>query len=172
MTIDAVRKQTTVMSADVVGYAAMMAADASATLAALLAHFRQIEALVRGFGGRIVDAPGDNLLAEFPDDASALLCAVEVQRKLGTAPRALQQIQRMHFRIGLHSGEILERRGRLYGDVVNIAARLQAAAEPNGILISQAVAERAAPSYRALEELGPRRFKNVPYPVATYRAVI
>jgi adenylate cyclase len=174
MKIDAVhRKHTTVMSADVVGYSAMMSADATATLGALLAHFRRIEAIVRLHGGRIVDAPGDNLLVEFPDEVRALRCAVQVQREIASAPRHAASTPRMHFRIGLHSGDSLERHGRLYGDAVNIAARLQAAAEPDGILMSEAIAERALPgTYRGLSELGPMRFKNVPYAVSTYRPLI
>lgn len=173
MKIDAVhRKRTTVMSADVVGYSALMAADARATLGALLAHFRQIEGMVRQFGGRIVDAPGDNMLVEFPDETRALMCAVQVQRKLAGAPHHAAAAPQLHFRIGLHSGDSLEHGGRLYGDAVNIAARLQANADPDGILMSEAVAERATPgACRALDELGPRWFKNVPYPVATCRAL-
>jgi len=174
MKLEAVhRKRTTVMSADVVGYAGLMAADAASTLGALLAHFRQIEALVRQFGGRIVDAPGDNLLVEFPDEARALSCALQVQRRLADTTRAASGRMRLQFRIGLHSGETLEHGGRLYGDAVNIAARLQAAAAPDGILLSEAVAERAAPhGYGGLVGLGSCWFKNVPYAVSTYRALI
>ena len=174
MKIEAVlSKRSTVLSADVVGYSTMMAADATATLSALVAHFRRIESLVRQHGGRIVDAPGDNMLVEFPDEVRALLCAVQVQREIAAAPARAAGTPRMQFRIGLHSGESLQHHGRLYGDSVNIAARLQAAAEPNGILMSETVAERAGPcGYRALQELGPVRFKNIPYPVATYRPLL
>jgi adenylate cyclase len=156
------------MSADVVGFAAMMAADAMGTLNALFTCFRQVEALVRQFGGRIVDAPGDNMLIEFPNEIGAFLCAVEVQRRLAAAREGGSQAMRV--RIGLHSGETLEHGGRLYGDPVNIAARLQAAAAPDGILMSEAVAERA-PAQGSLyfEELGPRMYKNIPYAVTTYR---
>jgi class 3 adenylate cyclase len=156
------------MSADVVGFAAMMAADAMGTLNALFSCFRQVEALVKQFGGRIVDAPGDNMLVEFPNEIGAFLCAVEVQRRLAAMREGSAQALRV--RIGVHSGETLDHGGRLYGDPVNIAARLQAAAEPDGILISEAVAERT-PAQGALwlDELGPRAYKNIPYAVATYR---
>lgn len=167
------RKQTTVMSADVVGYAALMAADATQTLSALLWHFRQIERLVRRYHGRIVDAPGDNLLAEFGREIDALRCAVAVQQQFGVERPDVPASWRMRFRIGVHSGESLHYAGRLYGDTVNVAARLQAAAAPEGILISETVAERVSPyGVCALQELGPRRFKNLPYPVTTYRPVI
>jgi adenylate cyclase len=167
------RKQTTVMSADAVGYAAMMANDAASTLGSLLWHFRLIERLVRQHRGRIVDAPGDNLLAEFAEEIDALRCAVEVQQALAEDDPQLPASWRMRFRIGLHRGEALQHAGRLFGDTVNVAARLQAAAEPGGILMSEAVAERTAPHrYRAVIELGPRKLKNIPYPVSAYRPVI
>ena len=135
--------------------------------------FRQIERLVRRYHGRIVDAPGDNLLAEFGREIDALRCAVAVQQQFGVERPDVPASWRMRFRIGVHSGESLHYAGRLYGDTVNVAARLQAAAAPEGILISETVAERVSPyGVCALQELGPRRFKNLPYPVTTYRPVI
>ena len=99
-------KQSTVMSADVVGYTAMMAADAHATLSNLLACFRRVDALVRQFGGRIVDAPGDNMLIEFPNEVGAVLCAVEVQRMLEAARRVCPGPS-LHMRIGVHAGQAI-----------------------------------------------------------------
>jgi adenylate cyclase len=163
-------KRSTVMSADVVGYTAMMAVNASATLSSLLACFRRIEALVEQFGGRIVDAPGDNMLIDFPNEVGAVLCAVEVQHALD-ALRALSPSAPMHMRIGIHSGESLVRCGRLYGDPVNIASRLQTAAEPDAIYMSEAVAERVPSTVqRSFDELGARPYKNVPQRISTYRA--
>jgi class 3 adenylate cyclase len=163
-------KQSTVMSADVVGYTAMMAADAHATLSNLFACFRRVESLVKQYGGRIVDAPGDNMLIEFPNEVGAVLCAVEVQRMLEAMRRVLPG-SALHMRIGLDAGESIARCGRLYGDPVNVAARLQTAAEPDGILLSEAVAERLPDSMqRTVGELGERQYKNVPYVVRTYSA--
>lgn len=161
------------MSADVVGYTAMMAADAHATLSNLFACFRRVEALVKQFGGRIVDAPGDNMLIEFPNEVGAVLCAVEVQRMLEALRRVFPG-PTLHMRIGLDSGHSLERCGRLYGDPVNIASRLQTAADSDGILLSEAVAERLPAAVHReigeLGELGERQYKNVPYAIRTYRA--
>jgi len=163
-------KQSTVMSADVVGYTALMAGDARGTLSSLLTCFRRIESLVKQFGGRIVDAPGDNMLIEFPSEVSAVSCAIEVQRML-EALRQASSGSALHMRIGLHSGEALARCGRLYGDPVNIAARLQTAAEPDGILFSETVAKYLPDSMqRTIEDVGARQYKNVPYTVRTYRA--
>jgi adenylate cyclase len=162
-------KHSTVMSADVVGYTAMMAGNAGATLSGLVACFRRIEALVKQFGGRIVDAPGDNMMVEFPSEVGAVLCAIEVQRALEEL-RA-KTTEKMHMRIGLHAGESIERYGKLYGHPVNVAARLQTAAEPDGVLLSEAVADRLPSTVqRGLHEVGARSYKNVPERVVTYRA--
>jgi adenylate cyclase len=163
-------KQSTVMSADVVGYTALMAGDARGTLSSLLTCFRRIESLVKQFGGRIVDAPGDNMLIEFPSEVGAVSCAIEVQRML-EALRQAASGSALHMRIGLHSGEALARCGRLYGDPVNIAARLQTAADSDGIMFSETVAKYLPDSMqRTVEDVGPRQYKNVPYTVRTYRA--
>lgn len=162
------RRHTTVMSADVAGYSRMMAQDDVGTLDSLLECLDRICQLVDGFGGRVVDAPGDNLLAEFPNELAALRCALEVQRNLLERNRQRGQLERMLFRIGLHSGQLLAHGSRLYGDVVNLAARLQGAAMPGGILMSESVAERASPTLeRRLVDLGRQHFKNIPYAVQT-----
>ena len=172
MDIDgATRKHSTVMSADVVGYTAMMAEDAGATLNGLIACWRRIEALVKQFGGRIVDAPGDNMMVEFPSELGAMLCAIEVQRALEALRERTRPAAKMHVRIGVHAGERIERYGRLYGHPLNVASRLQTDAEPDGVLLSAAVADRLPISIqRGLHELGPRTYKNVPERVVTYRA--
>jgi adenylate cyclase len=166
-------KRSTVMSADVVGYTAMMAADAHATLSNLFACFRRVESLVKQYGGRIVDAPGDNMLIEFPNEVGAVLCAVEVQRML-EAVRRIFPGPTLHMRIGLDSGSSLQRCGRLYGDPVNIASRLQTAADADGIMLSEAVAERLPTAMQreigGLGELGERHYKNVPHTIRTFRA--
>lgn len=162
------RRAATVLSADVVGYSAMMAADDAATIESLLEHLRLIAVMVGLHGGRIVDTAGDNVLAEFPDDRRAFECAERIQHAIAARSRAAHGAGRMRFRIGLHSGELLEHGGRLYGDVVNVAARLQAAAEPEGILMSERVAERAGCD--GCRERGALYFKNIPYPVPAVEA--
>jgi adenylate cyclase len=162
------RKHATVMNADVAGYSRMMAADDVLTLQSLLECFETVCDLIREYGGRVVDAPGDNLMAEFGDERLALDCAVQVQRRLRDRSAGCDKDERMQLRIGLHSGELLAHRGRLYGDVVNLAARLQAAATPEGIMLSESVASRVdATLARTLHDLGLTRFKNIPYRVRT-----
>jgi adenylate cyclase len=165
------RRQTTIMSADVAGYSRMMAENDLSTLDTLLACLDRICQLVDGFGGRVVDAPGDNLMAEFPTEVAALRCAIEVQRSLIERNRHRSQVERMLFRIGLHSGPLLAHGSRLYGDVVNLAARLQGAATPGHILLSEAVAQRVGPTLeRGLIDRGRQHFKNIPYAVQTLEA--
>jgi adenylate cyclase len=149
------RKRSVILNADVVGYSRMMAADDLAALDRLLASMRRMVGAVTRAGGRVVDATGDNLMAELPNETAALRCALEVQHALAERNQ--------------DSGELLTRNGRLYGDVVNTAARLQAAAAPDGILISAAVAEHLeAALEHLLEDLGPHRYKNLPTRVQTF----
>jgi len=163
------RKRSVILNADVVGYSRMMAADDLAALDRLLASMGRIIDAVTRAGGRVVDATGDNLMAELPNETAALRCALEVQHALAERNQDRDESDQLHVRIGLHGGELLTRNGRLYGDVVNTAARLQAAATPDGILISAAVAEHLnAALEHLLEDLGPRRFKNLPAPVQTF----
>jgi adenylate cyclase len=163
------RRQTTVMSADVAGYSRMMADNDLSTLRALLECLEQIANTVRSFGGRVVDTVGDNLLAEFPTQVAALRCASHVQLWLIERNQTCSPSAGMHFRIGLHSGSLLCSQGRLYGDVVNLSARLQNAAEPGHVLLSQAVLDGLDEGLeRSLIDRGTQRFKNIPYAVQTF----
>jgi adenylate cyclase len=165
------RRQATVMSADVAGYSRMMANNDIVTLRALLECLGQIAGLVRAFNGRVVDSVGDNLLAEFPSPRAALCCANEVQHMLLERNRTCRPSECMEFRIGLHSGVLLSKEDRLYGDVVNLAARMQTAAQPGGILMSEAVAAGAGAGFDGLLiERGAQLFKNIPYAVETVEA--
>jgi class 3 adenylate cyclase len=163
------RKRSVILNADVVGYSRMMAADDLAALDRLLTSMRRVIGAVTRAGGRVVDATGDNLMAELPSETAALRCALEVQHALAERNQDRDEPDQLHLRIGLHSGELLTRNGRLYGDVVNTAARLQAAAAPDGILISAAVAEHLeAALEHLLEDLGPHRYKNLPTRIQTF----
>jgi adenylate cyclase len=165
------RKQTTIMSADVAGYSRLMADDDAQTLQSLIECLDQIARQVRSFGGRVVDSVGDNLLAEFPNEIAALRCASQVQSALAERNRTCAAAARMEFRIGLHSGSLLCSKERLYGDVINLAARLQSAAEPGHVLLSQAVADAlGAALERGLIDRGAQQFKNIPYAVQTFEA--
>jgi len=164
------QRRTVVMSADAVGYSRWMATtDERWACDMLRACASRITESVRSFGGRVVDAPGDNLLAEFASEPAALECAIDIQRRLADH-RARRNRDGMRFRIGLHSGEVLSRDGKLYGHVVNLAARFQTAAHPDGILLSRAIVEHVgAVLARQLEPLGELSFKNIPYPVAAFQ---
>ncbi|MET0389674.1 MAG: adenylate/guanylate cyclase domain-containing protein [Polyangiales bacterium] len=170
-TIDVERKRATVMNADVVGYSRMMAHGDLQTVAHLIDCMECICALVRGYGGRVLDTIGDNLSAEFDDEPAAVRCGQQIQRTLADRNRCLPEDERMAFRIGIHSGEVLAAKTkqgtRVYGDVVNIAARLQNRAEAGHMVVSASVADRLGPGMsRRLTDLGPQRFKNIPYTVA------
>jgi adenylate cyclase len=120
---DVERRLAAILSADVVGYSRLMARDEVATVRTLTAYRDQIGVLVRQHRGRIVDSPGDNVLAEFPSATDALECAGEIQRVLQARNAPLAPDRRMEFRVGVHLGEVMVEGERIYGDGVNLAAR-------------------------------------------------
>ena len=158
------------LSADAVGYSRLMADDATETIRTITAYREEIGALVRKHGGRVTDVPGDNILAEFPTATGALQAALEIQPTLGVLNSRLRGHRRMDFRIGIHVGEVRVEDGNIYGDGVNIAARLEGLAEPGGICVSAAVREQthSAMDY-ACEDLGSRELKNIPEPIHVFR---
>ena len=126
------RRLAAILSADVVGYSRLIAEDEAATVRTLSDYREEIGLLVRQHRGRVVDTAGDSLLAEFPAATEAVSCAIEIQGSLGVRNAALTPERRMEFRIGIHLGEVRAEADRIYGDGVNIAARLEALAEPGG----------------------------------------
>ncbi len=136
------RRLAAILSADAVGYSRLMAEDEAGTIRTLTAYRTEISTLVEQHRGRVVDAPGDNVLAEFRTALAAVECAVEIQRVLNARNVGLPEVRRMQFRIGVHLGDVAVEGDRIYGDGVNIAARLEALAEPGGICISAAVYEQ------------------------------
>jgi adenylate cyclase len=164
------RRLAAILSADVVGYSRLMAADEGGTVRMITAYRDVVSMLVQQHRGRVVDAPGDNLLAEFPTATDAVEAGVEIQRVIRARNAALPEERRMQFRIGVHLGEVRAEGGRLYGDGVNIAARLEALAEPGGLCVSGAVHDETRSRIAILyEDLGEREVKNVPDPVRVYR---
>ncbi len=164
------RKLAALLCADVVGYSRLMAEDEAETIRVLTVYRRVIADLVGEHRGRVVDNPGDNVLAEFPTALDAVECSVEIQRVLRARNESLADERRMTFRIGVHLGDVSVQDGRLYGDGVNIAARLEGLAEAGQICVSAEV-------YRQVEskldlnvaDLGERSVKNIPKPVRVYR---
>jgi TolB-like protein/class 3 adenylate cyclase/Flp pilus assembly protein TadD len=165
------RRLAAILSADVAGYSRLMAADEEATVRRLGAYREQVALLVRQQRGRLVDFTGDNFLAEFPSALDAVQAGVEIQRVLGARNTHLPAEQRLEFRIGIHLGDVRVEEGRLYGDGVNVAARLEAHAPPGGLCLSAAVYEQVASRVAlAYEDLGALALKNLPQPVRAWAA--
>ena len=163
------RKLAAVLSADVVGYSRLMAEDEAATIRTLTDYREEISVLVRQHRGRVVDAPGDNLLAEFPSALDAVSCATEIQRVVAARNVALPAERRMQFRVGVHLGDVAIEGDRIYGEGVNIAARLEGLAEPDGICISGTVHEQVRNRLDlAYEDLGEKSVKNIREPLRVY----
>jgi TolB-like protein/class 3 adenylate cyclase len=163
------RRLAAILSADVVGYSRLMAEDEAATVRTLTAYRKEIQGLVADHRGRVVDATGDNLLAEFPTALDAVECAVEIQRVLGARNAGLPEDHRMEFRIGVHLGDVTVEDDRLYGDGVNIAARLEGLAEPGGVCISAEVHGQVRHKLDlGYADLGEQAAKNIPDPVHAY----
>jgi class 3 adenylate cyclase/TolB-like protein len=166
------RKLAAILSADVVGYSRLMAEDEAETIRTLGAYRTEITHLVEHHRGRVVDFTGDNFLAEFPTALDAVECAVETQRVLTARNASLPANRRMEFRMGVHLGDVAVEDGRLYGDGVNIAARLEGLAEAGGICVSATVHEQVERKLDLdFQDLGDQSIKNIPNPVHAYRSV-
>ena len=164
------RKLAAILSADVVGYSRLMAEDEAATVRTLTAYREQIGTLVREHRGRVVDFTGDNFLAEFPTATDAVEAAAEIQRVLKARNAAVPVGRAMEFRIGVHLGEVRVEGERLYGDGVNIAARLEGLAEPGGTCISDDVLHQVQRKLELdFDDMGEQSVKNIPDPVHAYR---
>ncbi|MBC8240606.1 MAG: adenylate/guanylate cyclase domain-containing protein [Alphaproteobacteria bacterium] len=162
------RKLTTILAADAEGYSREMEADEVRTLNALHAARGTFSKFIERHHGRIANTAGDGLIAEFPSVVEAVECAIEVQRELGGSKRAAESA--LHFRIGIHLGDVMIDGDDLLGAGVNLAARLQTMAEPGGILISQQVYDQVQHKLSVgFEYLGEKRPKNFAEDVAVYR---
>ena len=165
------RRLAAIVSADVVGYSLLMGRDDSATLAGLKALRRElIDPKISEYGGRIVNTAGDNLLLEFPSVVDAVRCSVDVQRAMAERNANEPAEQRIEFRVGINLGDIIIDGNDIYGDGVNVAARLQALAEPGGICVSKVVRDQVLDKLSfAFEDLGAQEVKNIARPVEVYR---
>jgi adenylate cyclase len=167
------RKLTNILSADVFGYSRLMGLDETGTLATLNAYRRVMDELIAQYRGRVVNRAGDGILAEFQSAVMAVQCAVEIQRQVAERNQSLEPDRRMWFRIGINLGDVIVEHDDLFGEDVNIAARLQGMAEPGGILISGAVFNQVKQKLTlGFESLGPRHLKNIDHDVPIYRAVL
>ena len=167
------RRLAAIFYADVAGYSRLTGADEDATHRTLSTYLDLISAAVVAHRGAVMHYAGDAVLAKFDAVVDALGCAVEVQREITLRNRKLTQERRLEFRIGLNLGDVIEDRGDIYGDGVNVAARLEALADPGGICISESV--RTAVGGRiqlGYELLGEKRVKNIADPVKAFRVVL
>ena len=167
------RRLTNIFSADVFGYSRLMGLDEAGTLALLNDYKGVMAALISQHRGRVVSAAGDNMLAEFSSPVMAVQGAVEIQRRLSERNQKLEPDRQMWFRIGINLGDVIVERDDIFGDDVNIAARLQSMAEPGGVLISGTVFDQVKNKLSlGFESLGPQRLKNIDAEVPVYRAVM
>ena len=164
------RRLAAILAADIAGYSALMGADEARTVRDLKGHQAAVLPLVGEFGGRIIDTAGDGILAEFPSIVNAVQCAVAIQSKMAGRNATIEPERRMQFRVGINIGDVVYDEARIYGDGINVAARLEAIAEPGGICISGKVYDeingRVALAYQDIGEL---QLKNIARPVRAYR---
>jgi adenylate cyclase len=165
------RRLAAIVSADVVGYSRLMGRDESATLAGLKAHRSEfIDPKIAEYSGRIVKTTGDGLLLDFPSVVDAVRCAVDVQRGMAERNAGVPPEQRIEFRIGINVGDIIIDGDDIFGDGVNVAARLQTLAEPGGICVSRVVRDQVLDKLSfAFEDLGAQEVKNIARPLEVYR---
>jgi len=164
------RKLTAILSADVQGYSRLMGEDEDATIKTLTTYRELMTILIQKHRGRVVDSPGDNLLAEFLSVVDAVRCAVEIQEELRVRNAELPENRRMHFRIGINLGDVVQEEERIYGDGINIAARVEGLAEGGGICISGTVYDSIKNKLSlTYESLGEHTVKNITEPVRVYR---
>ena len=166
------RKLVAILAADVAGYSRMMGLDDEGTLTTLSAFRSVTDTLIEKHAGRICGTAGDSVLAEFASVLSAVQCAVEIQTDLARANEELAEERRMRFRIGVNVGDVMVKDGDIFGDGVNIAARIEGLAEPGGICISRGVHDHVMrkTTYR-FEDLGEKSVKNIAQPIRVFRLI-
>jgi adenylate cyclase len=167
------RKLTAILNADAEGYSRLMAEDEEATVRTITAYREVISTVVQKHRGRVVDSPGDNILAEFASAVDAVRGAVEIQEELRARNAELPPDRRMAFRIGVNLGDVIHEEERIYGDGVNIAARVEGLADGGGICISGTVYEHIKNKLAlGYQYLGEHSVKNIPEPVRVYRVLM
>ena len=166
------RKLSAILSADVKGYSRLMGEDELGTVRTLEAYREMIAEVIKNYRGRVVDSPGDNVLAEFASVVDAVESAVEIQRELKAKNAELPENRRMEFRIGINLGDVIEEGERIYGDGVNVAARIEALAEGGGICISRTAFDQVKNKLNlGYENLGEHAVKNIAEPVRVYKVL-
>jgi class 3 adenylate cyclase len=166
------RKLIAILAADVEGYSRLMEIDEEGTLATLSAHRSITDDLIAQNGGRIFGTAGDSVLAEFASVFSAVECAIYIQKALAEANASIDESRRLHFRIGINVGDVMLKDGDIFGDGVNIAARLEGLAIPGGICVSRGVRDHIRYKLpHAFDDLGEQAVKNIAQPVRVFRLI-
>src|SRR5215470_4730434 len=165
------RRLAAVLAADVAGYSRLMSHDEEGTLSRLKAHLGElVEPHVGAHRGRIVKRTGDGLLVDFPSAVEAVRCAVAIQIGMAERNRATREDKRIEFRIGINLGDVILEGDDIYGDGVNLAARLEALAEPGAVFVSNTVYDQVRDRLPlSFEDLGEKRVKNIARPLQVYR---
>jgi adenylate cyclase len=164
------RKLTAILSADVKGYSRLMGEDEVATVRTLKEYRELMSELIKEYRGRVVDCPGDNMLAEFASVVDAVESAIQIQSQLETKNSQLPEDRRMEFRIGINLGDVIEEGDTIYGDGVNVAARIEGLALPGGICVSGTAYDHVENKIAAeFEYLGEQSVKNIKKPIRVYR---
>ena len=167
------RKLTAILSADVEGYSRLMGDDEEATVQTITAYREVITTLIQQHNGKVLDSPGDNMLAEFVSVVDAVQCAVAIQKEINARNAELPENRRMLFRIGINLGDVIEEDERIYGDGVNIAARLEGLSNPGGICISKTAFDHIESKLPfGYEFLGDQTVKNIAKPIGAYRVLM
>lgn len=167
------RKLTAILSADVAGYSRLIGEDEASTVRALKCCRKLITTRIQTFKGRVVDSPGDNLLAEFGSIVDAVTCAVEIQQELKDMNMGLPENGKMRFRMGVHLGDVIEDEGRIYGEGVNMAARMESMADPGGVSISGTAFDSVRSKlHYGYKFLGEHKVKNIANPVRVYKILM
>src|SRR4249920_2086988 len=168
------RRLAAIFAADVAGYSRLMGADEEGTLAALKAIRRElVDPKIAEHRGRIVKTTGDGVLVEFASVVDAVRCAAEVQRAMAERNAGVPPTRRIEFRIGIHQGDIIIDEGDIFGDGVNLAARLEGLAEPGGICVSRVVRDEVRDKLDvSFDDMGEQQVKNIARPVRAYRALL
>jgi adenylate cyclase len=167
------RKLVAILAADVAGYSRLMGIDEEGTLSTLSAFRLVTDALISQHGGRICGTAGDSILAAFGSALAAVQCAVDVQNELARSNDALENDRRMQFRIGVNVGDVMVKEGDIFGDGVNIAARLEGLAEPGGICISRGIHDHVMKKLAyEFEDLGEKSVKNIAQPIRVFRLIL
>jgi adenylate cyclase len=164
------RRLSAILAADIAGYSALMAADEARTVRDLKGHQAVVLPMIGEFAGRIIDTAGDGILAEFPSVLNAVECALAIQSKMAERNAAIEPERRMQFRLGINIGDVVHDGTRIYGDGINVAARLESIAEAGGICISGKVYEEINGRIDlACQDIGEQQLKNIARPVRAYR---